>query len=68
MERDPDIGSLISVTRSCDLRTVGLKEASGSTAGALGSFLMEGAKSSFPDVSLVTAAQMKQLSKDLQKQ
>jgi len=34
MERDPDIGSLISVTRSCDLRTVGLKEASGSTGAS----------------------------------
>jgi len=31
IERDPDIGSLISVTRSCDLKLVGLKEASGST-------------------------------------
>lgn len=39
----------------------------GVTAGTLGSFLVEGAKGSFPNVSLANNAKLKQLFKDLQK-
>ena len=39
----------------------------GVTAGSLGSFLVEGAKGSFPGVSLANNAQLKQLLKNLQK-
>ena len=38
----------------------------GVPAGTLGSFLVEGAKGSFPNVSLADNAQLKQLFKDLQ--
>ena len=38
----------------------------GVLAGALGSFLVESAKGSFPNVSLANNAQIKQLVKDLQ--
>lgn len=40
----------------------------GVSAGTLGSFLVEGAKGSFPNVSLADNAQLKQSLKDLQKQ
>ena len=39
----------------------------GVSAGTLGSFLVEGAKGSFPNVSLANNAQLKQLFRDLQK-
>lgn len=39
----------------------------GVPAGRLGSFLVEGAKGSFPNVSLANNAQIKQLLKNLQK-
>lgn len=39
----------------------------GVSAGTLGSFLVEGAKGSFPNVSLANNAQLKRLLKDLQK-
>jgi hypothetical protein len=39
----------------------------GVTAGTLGSFLVEGAKGSFPNVSLANNAQIKELLKGLQK-
>ena len=44
------------------------KTSMGVPAGTLGSFLVEGAKGSFPNVSLANNAQIKQLLKDLQKQ
>ena len=40
----------------------------GVSAGTLGSFLVEGAKGSFPNVSLADNAQIKQLLKSLKKQ
>ena len=40
----------------------------GVPAGTLGSFLVEGAKGSFPDVSLANNSQIKQSLKNLQKQ
>jgi len=40
----------------------------GVQAGMLGSFLVEGAKGSFPNVSLANNSQIKQLLRDLQKQ
>ena len=40
----------------------------GMSAGTLGSFLVEGAKGSFPNVSLADNAQMKELFKKLEKQ
>lgn len=40
----------------------------GVLAGTLGSFLVEGAKGSFPNVTLANNSQIKQLLKDLQKQ
>ena len=39
----------------------------GVSAGTLGTFLVEGAKGSFPNVSLANNAQLKQLLKNLQK-
>ena len=39
----------------------------GVPAGTLGSFLVEGAKGSFPNVSLANNAQLKELFKSLQK-
>ena len=39
----------------------------GVSAGTLGSFLVEGAKGSFPNVNLANNAQLKQLLKNLQK-
>ena len=39
----------------------------GVSAGNLGSFLVEGAKGSFPNVHLANNSQLKQLLKDLQK-
>ena len=39
----------------------------GLSVGTLGSFLVEGAKGTFPDVGLANNAQMKQMFKDLQK-
>jgi len=40
----------------------------GVTAGTLGSFLVEGAKGSFPNVSLADNAQLKELLKNMEKQ
>ena len=40
----------------------------GAPAGTLGSFLVEGAKGSFPNVSLANNSQIKQLFENLQKQ
>ena len=39
----------------------------GVSAGTLGSFLVEGAKGSFPNIALANNSQIKQLLKDLQK-
>ena len=51
---DSALGPLVTNTRA------------GVTAGSLGSFFVEGAKGSFPGVSLANNAQLKQLLKNLQ--